>query len=250
MSTAVVAPPPAEPTPSKSFGARFIGVFISPDETFADVARKPDFIAPLIVAVIMTAAMAETMLAKIGTERIVRWQLEHSSRAASMTPEQINAAAQQAAKFVTIFAHASFLIVPIGMLVIAAIGLAVVNGIFGGQMSYKTAFSVTCYANLVAVIPAIMGIALILFGDPEHFNAQSPVPTNAGFFLDPATTSKPLLSLSSSFDIFTLWLIALLGIGYSEAVARKVKPLSVGLTLFGLWFVWVLAKMGLATLGS
>src|SRR5256885_3186589 len=37
---------PAEvPEPPKSFAARFAGVFFSPGATFADIARKPDWIA-------------------------------------------------------------------------------------------------------------------------------------------------------------------------------------------------------------
>src|SRR5205823_11743531 len=90
-------------------------------------------------------------------------------------------------------------------------------------------------------------IAMILFGDPEHFNAWSPVPSNARFFLGPET-SKPLMSLAGSFDIFTFWFMALLAIGFSEATHRKAKSLSLFWCFFGLWMVLVLIKMGFAML--
>ncbi len=45
---------------------RLVGVFLSPRESFADIVREPDFVAPLIAIVLSTVAVTETMLAKIG----------------------------------------------------------------------------------------------------------------------------------------------------------------------------------------
>ena len=247
--------PSITPTPvpagagSKSFLARVAGVFLSPGSTFADVVRKPDFIVPLIVAMLSGLVVAETMLAKIGMERIVRQQIEHSSRASSMSPEQMQQAVEQGARIGAIMAHASFIFVPIGILIIAATGLGIGNGVFGGQISFKTAFSVACYANLVGILGTLMAVPIILFGDPEHLNPQNPLPTNLGFLLNPTDTPKPLMSLAGSFDVLTLWMMALLGTGFAEAIGPKAKNLTVFFCFFGLWALWVLAKMGLAMLG-
>jgi hypothetical protein len=234
--------------PPKSFVARFAGVFFSPGATFADIARKPDWVAPLVVMVLASVAGTETMLWKIGMERIVRQQIEHSSRGATMTPEQVQQGVEQGARIGGIIAHvAGFLGVPVGSLIIAGIGMLVASAVFGSPMKFATAFSIACYAGLVNILSMLMALAMILYGDPEHFNPQSPVPSNAGFFLGPET-SKPLMSLASSFDIFTLWLMALLAIGFSAATNRKAKSLSLFWCFFGLWMVLVLIKM-VATLG-
>src|SRR5437016_3221869 len=76
MSAPGVATPTEYAEPPKSFLERFIGVFISPTETFADIGRKPDFVAPLVVGIVGAVAITETMLAKIGMGRIVRASLE------------------------------------------------------------------------------------------------------------------------------------------------------------------------------
>lgn len=246
MSSPAVATPVENAEPPKSFIERFIGVFISPGETFADIARKPDFIAPMIVGMVGAVAVTETMLAKIGMERIVRMSMEHSSRASSMTPEQMDQAVSQGAKFGAIFAHIAGVIgLPIFMVIIAALGLLFVNAIFGGQINFGKSLAVACYANLTGVLGGIMAIALILFGDPEHFNPQSPVPSNLGFFLSP-DTSKPLMVLASALDIFSIWFMILLGIGYSEASGKKVKALTIFLCFFGLRAILLCAQMGLA----
>jgi hypothetical protein len=236
--------------PPKSFLQRLVGVFVSPGATFADVARKPDFIVPLIVGILATLAVFETMLARIGAERLVRQSLEQSGRASNMSPEQLQQALEQGAKFTSIFMHLTGLLAaPIMLLVVAGLGLLIMNAIFGSRLKFKTAFSVTCYANLVSVLGAIIALVMILLADPEQFNAQNPMPTNPGFFFNPRETSKPLLSLLASLDVFTVWFMALLGIGFSEAVTHTVKPTTIFLCFAGLWAVWVLAKMGLAMLG-
>ena len=104
MGDAVVNP--AEPeVPAQSFPERLMGVFISPGETFEDVARKPGFWAPLITFVIGSVAVVETMLWKIGMERIVRMQLAQSSRASSMSPEDLDQAVPPGASYGAIIAH-------------------------------------------------------------------------------------------------------------------------------------------------
>lgn len=250
MDSSTAAGTPEAPA-SMSFPARFLGVYIEPRETFADIVRRPDILWPLAVTVISGVVFTETMLAKIGMERIIRNQLEQGGQAARMSPEQLEQAVSQGAGIAGIIAHVMGVVAaPIYLLIVAGIGLAILNSFFGAQLKFKTVFSVTCYSQLVGILGVLTGLAVILFGDVERFNAQNPMPTNIGFFLNPLETSKPLLALTSSFDIFTVWGLILLGIGLSEAVGRKVKAVSIFLIYFGLWSVWVLGKVGIAALTS
>jgi len=253
MSPLAMAPEAAENQPSKSFMERFIGVFISPGEAFADIARKPDFIVPLVVIVVLTLVGTELFLAKIGLEPIMRYALEHNSRTANLSADQMQQALATQLRIGTIFAHVGGLIQPpILCLIGALVGWVTVNNIFGGEIRFKTAFAIPCYANLISVVPAVMGILLVFFGDPDHFisNPSSPTPTSLGFFLNPEQTSKPLLSLAGSVDIFSLWYLALLGIGFSKASGKKAGTAATTACFIGIWLVWVLIKMGLATLGG
>jgi hypothetical protein len=91
---------------------------------------------------------------------------------------------------------------------------------------------------------------VILFGDAEQFNPQNFVPSNVGFFLNPHETSKPLYTIASSFDVFTVWFLILAALGLSIATARKVRTLPIFLTFLGMWLIWVLGKAGLSMLGG
>ena len=242
---------PAEPdAPALSFPERLMGIFISPGETLADVARKPGFWAPMITLMVGAVAVTETMLWKIGMERIVRMSIEQSSRASSMSPDQMDQAIRQGARIGGILAHITgFVIVPLYLLILAGLGILIVNLIFGAKMKFKTVFSLIGYANLVSLLGSLMALAVILFGDPDHYNSQNPVPANVGFFLNPTQVSKPLYALASSIDIFTIWMLILVAMGLSKGTEGKVKPMPVFLVYAGLWAIWILVKMGLSMLG-
>ena len=242
----VVAKPADADTPAQSFPQRLLGVFISPGETFEDVARKPGFWAPLITIVVGALAVIETMLWKIGLERIARMQLEQSGQASRMSPDQIDQGVRLAVRIGGITTHVfGILGPPIVLLIIAGLGLLILNPILGAQAKFKTVFSFVCYADLISLLGSLMAMAMILFGDPEQFNAENPVPSNVGFFLNPHEVSKPLYSLASSADILTIWLLILLGVGLSKATGGKVKPLPIFLLYVGIWLVWVLGRAGL-----
>jgi hypothetical protein len=251
MGDAAVKPADAE-TPALSFPQRLLGIFISPGETFADVARKPDFVPPLVLLVLLSVAGAEAFLHKIGMEPILKWALEHSSRTASMAPDQIQGLVEKMVPYYTWIARAAGVVWPVLVVLVAAVvGLVAVNSVFGGQITFKTAFSISCYAYAVNIIYDLIALTMTAFGDPEHFisNPQNPTPTSVGFFLNPLDTSKPLLALGGSLEIFTFWNMALLAVGLSVGPGRKAKAVPLFFTLFGLWVVMVLIKMGLATLG-
>jgi hypothetical protein len=249
---ASTATTPEEPTPpTKSFPERAVGIFVSPGSTFADIARRPDFIAPLITTIVAGLAVLEAMLGKIGMERMIRTSLEQSGQAARMSAEQLEQAVHGGAKIGTIIAHAAVLVAaPAALLIWAGLGLGILILILGAEAKFKAVFSVTCYANLVGVLGALLAVVVILFGDPEHLNPENPIPSNVAFFLNPLETSKALYSLASSADILWIWTMLLLAVGWSHASDRRVKPLPLFLVFVGVWMVWVLGKTGFVMLRS
>lgn len=232
---------------SQSFLERIIGVFTEPGKTFEDIARRPDFISPLILLILVSLAVTETMLSKIGMQRIIQASLLQSGQASQLTPEQINQAIARGAAIASVFAHLSALFgVPIFLAAVAGVGLLVLNGVFGIQASFKKVFSVACYADLPSVLGGMMAMAVMFFGDPDHFNPRSPSPSNLGFFLNPLETSRPVLALASSFDIFIVWFLILLAIGLSRVSNGAVKSRSIFFIYFGLWMILVVARVGFA----
>lgn len=237
--------------PSRTFLARLIGVFIDPGETFEDIVRKPDFISPLILLVLGSIAFSEAMLAKIGIGRIILQTLKANGRAAAMDPEQLNQAIQRGAQVGKIAVQASALLaVPFFMLIVAGFGLLVLNGVFGEKARFKEVFSVTCYADMPALVGLFMGIAVIFFGDPDAFIPSTPAPTSLGFFLNPFTTSHVVFALANSLDFIIVWFLVLLAMGLSRVSQKRVKFGSIFMIFLGAWFLVIIAKVGLAALAG
>jgi hypothetical protein len=251
--SSVVATTPGEPAPpAKSFLERFVGVFISPGETFADIARKPGFIAPVVTIAVATWALIDTMYWRLGLETVTRLSLQRSPFTSRMTPEQMDqAVANSAGHFARslVFADLSIIVVTIiFLLVLAGLGMVIVNAILGGDLRFKTVFSVASYANLVAVLGCVLGVPVILFGGTDNFDPSNPTPLNVAFFLNYKEIPKPLFSLAGSADIVTVWMVILLGLGMSKATGGKVKALPITLCYVGAWAVWIIGKVGLGLL--
>jgi hypothetical protein len=251
MSESMIAPPLPDELPEDSFLNRALGVFTAPAQAFESIVRRPDFLVPLIIAIVAAIAISETMVAKIGMERIVRQSIELSGRASRMSAEQMQQAVHQGATIGSIVARVGELIgAPIYLLIVAAVGLFIVNVMFGATTKFKVDFSVVCYAYLVGLVGSLLALVVILFGDAEQFNPQNFIPSNLGFFLNPRETSKPLYAIASSFDVFTIWFLILAALGLSTATAKKVRTVPIFATFVGLWAVWVLVKAGLSMVGG
>lgn len=238
-------------TPARPFLSRLIGVFIEPGETFEDIARKPDWIAPLIVLILVSFATVETMLMKIGASQIALHTIQRSGRAESMDMAQLNQIAARATAIMRIAMPAGAVLgVPIFLLIVAGFGLLVLDGFFDQHAKFKDVFSVTCYANLPSIVGAAMAIAVVLFGNANAFNPQSPAPTNPGFFMNSPTASRAVFALASSLDIIIFWFMVLLAIGLARVAQKKVKTATIFLTLLGAWVLVVFAKVGFALIFS
>lgn len=243
------APDAQEAVPSKPFLSRLVGIFIEPGETFEDIARKPDILAPLIFLVLVTLSVTETMLAKIGMSRIILSSLTQSGQASRLSSEQLQQAIQRGAAIGGIVVQISAaLSIPFFMLLVAGFGILVLNGFFGAQAKFKEIFSATCYAYMPSILGAVMAVAVMFFGDADHFNVKTPAPTNLAFFMNPLTTSPAVYSIASSLDIIIFWFMILLAIGLSRVSRNKVKSSTVFMTFFGAWIIVVLVRVGFAML--
>lgn len=233
--------------PARSFASRLLGVFIEPGETFEDIARKPDWISPLVVLVLVSFATVETMLMKIGAGQIALQSIQQSGRAENLDPAQLGQVAQRSAGILRIAMPAFALVgVPIFLLVVAGFGLLALNGFFGRHARFKEVFSVTCFANLPAILGGLMAIAVVLFGDADAFNVKNPAPDNLGFFMNPLTSSHALYALATSLNFIIFWFMALLAIGLSRVVQKEVKAGTIFMVYLGAWVLVVAAKVGSA----
>ena len=129
----------------------------------------------------------------------------------------------------------------------AGVFLFMFRTLLGAELSFRQVFAIVCYSWVPLLFGSVMALAVMLLKNPEEFDLQYPTLTNIGAFLEPASTPKWLLSLGTSIDVFTLWVLALLATGLSVA-SRKISWSTSFTTVLGTWVVYVLVKMGWAAM--
>ena len=240
--------PEEEPQPQGlGEGSRLTGVFFEPAKTFADVAARPGFWAPLILVIVVSLVYMALFGQHVGWERMIRHQTETSSRAAQSSPEQREAGIQMGLKIAPIAAYGGVLLgVPLGTLIWAAVLLGIVKGMMSVPLRLKQVFAILCYSSLPSVIMVLLAIAVMFMKPPEDFNLQNPLVFNPGAFMDPTTSSKFFYSVATSLDLFRLWTLVLIAIGLKAAGGKQLSMGGAMTAVFLPWAIWTLGAAALA----
>lgn len=238
------------PQPPLSETARLVNTFVSPGQTFADIRRNQSWWVPWILLSVMSLAFVAALSQKVGFEQITRNEMAKSARAAAqmekLSPEQRDRAVALQTKITAYFSYASPLLSLIGFAIIAGVLMATFNFGAGAEITFKQSMAVVVYAYLPSLISSLLGIVSLFVGvDPEGFNIRNPVATNPAYFMDP-TQHKFLYGAVSAVDVFALWIVVLLAIGYASV--SKLKRSTTIAVVLGWYLVIKLAGAGWAAI--
>ena len=229
-------PPPEGPAaePGSSSFDRMAGVIMSPAETFESVARRPDWVTPLLV-ILSIALLAGILIAtRVDFRSLARESMEMNPRTAEIPADRVESMVGFTATTMRISTYLNPILQAIALLLVASV-LQISFRLFGGDTTFKQAFSVTLYSWIPRVIKGLIGL-VVLFSksDLGIFDLQNPVMSNLGFLSDPK--SNPLLyAVLSSVDLFAIWSVVLLTIGFS--VASRLSRGKSAAIVFGWWIV-------------
>ncbi len=238
MGTSVV-PAPAE-SEGLSAVQRIINVFFAPSKTFSDLNRNNSWWPAWLLLSVFALIFIFSMQQKVGFEQITRNEIAASPKAVAqmdkLPPEAREQRIQVSVGFTKWISYAF----PITSLIVAVICAAVLMATFnfglGTEIKFGTALAVLLYAWVPGILKSLLAaISLFAGADPEGFNVRNPAATNIGFFLS-RTDHPALYSLASSIDIFNIWYIILLGIGFS--CVSKVKRGTATSVVTG-WYVLI-----------
>jgi len=238
------AGPAALDSPEVGSLGRIPGAILSPGSTFASIARRPSWIAPLLLWTIASVVATAVVIPRVDWERMTRQTLERQHR--TMPEDQLPAMVERTKKFSSIVFWLSGFAGPalIGLLVAVVFWGAFKA--FGWDMTFPQSFGATTHAFLPNVLGALLLIPILIKRetiDPQGIGDL--LRSNLGFLVE-RDSAKVVHSILQSIDVFSIWSMILLIIGFAAA-AKISKKASTGLVV-GLWFVWVLIKAGFAAL--
>ena len=242
------APTEINQGPLLSQPARIINTFVDPVKTFTDLNRGSAWLLAFLLSVIISygfvAAVAMKVTFEQANENEMKLSPKQMERIEQMPPADRDRAMQMG---VTITKWVSYLYpiaAFIGIALTALILMAVFNFGMGGSVTFGKAIAVVVYAQLVLAIKGLL-VAISLFAgkDPENFTFSNPLASNLGYFID-VNAHPALYRFGSSMDIFMIWYVVLLGIGFA-CVSGKVKRGTGIMVVTGLWLAWVLGATAL-----
>jgi hypothetical protein len=240
VTPAVAAPP--QDKPSNSF-SRIVGVLFSPGQTFQEIARKPDFVVPAVIIVLVVFATVFATVPRIDFEGTYREAFE----AKGMPSAQMESGIRMASAFAKGSMYfAPFLV--LGGLAVAALIYFLGARILGGAATYAQLFSVVLYGFMPNVIKALIKIPIVLTKHNLRLQESETVVRSSLAFLTSFKDHPVLWAFLNRFDLFSIWSLVLITIGLAAA-ARFSKAKAAGVVIVA-WLLMTLFSVGGAAMGA
>lgn len=248
MATTPVPAPEAQASISP-FG-RVIGVFFSPGKTFEDIVRKPSWLPPMALELVLAIAVCFCLNQRMNWREYVGQQIEKSPRAAQMSADQKQQQIETSAKYAPVFTY----VFGVGGQIIVVLGTALVMwgafSLLGGvSTNFGTSFGITAHAFLTGLISSPLFILILYLKPFGTVDLENPLATNLAAIL-PDESAKWLLALCKSVDIFVIWLLILLAIGFAAVNPKKLKGSKPYMIAFSVYAVFVVLRVGWAFIFS
>jgi Yip1 domain len=226
---------PEEPSgPGLSEPSRLINTFFAPRKTFTDLKRNPSWWVPWAISAVLCVIYAIVVVPRIDIQRFLQAQIDRSPsaqrRMEQLPPEQRQQVMTMQAKGTKV----TFYVFGVAMLV--------------AEVPFGRSMAIVFYSffpwNLATIL---LMISILVSSDPNTIDLTNPMPTNPAFFMDP-TGNKFLYGIARNLDIFRLWAVALLGLGFSAASSNRKPSVSTGITT--MFVIFALLTLITAAWGS
>src|ERR1700719_3330894 len=249
-TTASMPAPEAQSQPAMSPIGRIIGVFFSPKATFEDIVRKPSWVLPVVLLTLFSIAVSFAINQRINWREFMSQQIEKSPQASSMSAEQKEQRIEGGAKFSPPFTYVIGFLGPIvGILCVALVMWGAYNLLSGANTDFRTSFAITAHAFMTGLLSSLLFILVLYLKPYGTVDLENPVATNLAALLQDDST-KWLVALLKSIDVFTFWTLIFLAIGFAATNPKKLRGSKAFTIAFSVWAAYVVCRVGVAFIFS
>jgi hypothetical protein len=207
----------------KSLIARFVGVIVSPAETFRSVVAHPHWLGMLVLVCVGMAALVGGYLStRVGQQA---WLDAATTNPFSgpVSAEQ-HAAMEKVAPYAGYIAIAQMLLMtPLVLLAASGILFAVFNAALGGAATFKQLFSVVVHSSAVSLVGQLYTMPI------NYARGTLSSATNLGVLLPMVDETSFFGRLAGMVDLFLLWWLLVLAIGLGVLYRRRTQPIALSL---------------------
>lgn len=230
---------PAPAVPDKSVVARFVGVLVSPKETFQAVAAHPRWLVMGLIVILLTAIptlwFQNTPVGRQATlDETVRRTEAFLGPLSDQAYEGLRKGIMEPSPArLAVSAVSMFVVFPIIWAAMAGIAMGIFGVFMGGSGSFKQTLSAVVHSNVVGVVGALVITPV------NYFRESMSSATNLAVLLPFLPEGSFLARLFGMVDLFTVWWFAVLAIGLG--VVFKKKTSTVAMVVFGIYAVIAIA---------
>jgi hypothetical protein len=218
--------PAAGSTPApKNLLARFIGILLSPRETYQAVAASPKVLGMLLTVALLTAVFAALpMTTDAGKQAALDQQIQSMKSLGFQVNDQMYEQMEKgASRLPYTTGIGAFIFIPIVSAIFAGILFAIFNAALGGEASYKQVLSVYVHSGVIGVVSAAVS------GVTNYFSGHAGSVANLGALLPMLGEKSFGANLLGTVDIFIIWSVIVLAIGLGVLYKRRTQPIAISL---------------------
>jgi hypothetical protein len=216
--------------------AQLFKILWAPRKTLEEISRRPRIIAPLVLLTIfagLETAIVFTMLDP-GELRLQEFQRGGYADQISESDKVIHAEAARnnrgfAAAVTAV--RSMLIVVMVAGLFFACLGL-------GRGVSFRSFLAVTAFAFIPGIFHSAATVTTVLTAAPTLETLQRAGTISPILFLDSSTMSRVIYLALGMVDAVSIWILALLIIGYGFILRDRVTPALRIFVVVGFYCVW------------
>ncbi len=239
-------PQTVEPDEPQGIGvASLWGVLLAPERTFRALAARPAWLPAMLLLVVTALGLSLAVTPKLDMKQVMREAIEE--KGADITEAQLERQVEMADKFKWIGTASQVVLQPAVYLLMAVIFLVLFR-LLGSEIDFRQSLSVSVHGMMPFVIATLLTIPVVLSRASlslKDVQSARYLHSNLAAFA-PESTGKPMMALLASADLFSIWTIVLLAIGFR--VVGKLSRAAAAGTVIALWALVVAGKVALASL--
>ncbi len=234
--------PAQTPQPRLGSGARLLAMFTTPAKVFEDIRIRPSWILVLVAMILLSIGAQIVVRHHLDLEGSIIENMERMGQ--DVSEAQLDRIVARAEKWSVAGFLVTIVVTPLLMILLAGIFLVSLRTT-GGDTDFRTTFSTMLHAFWPpGLVSSIVTMAVISrMGMVSQQALRHAVKSNLAAFL-PQTAPKWQAALAGSLDIFSIWVVVLLVLGFS--ITARISKGRAAVAVLVPWAVYVAGKVVLA----
>ncbi len=221
----------------------------SPAEAMYAISKRPRVVAPLLLISLFSATATIVMFYRLNAGEMQIRSIERTGRVLTIEDREVIRENSRSTRTLAIGFLSAFL----GPILLVSIVTVIYFGIFtilGREAPFKAFLAVTSFAFLPLLLRQLAGIVRALVSPETSLLPDEIGSISAALLLDPNRVSPTIYVAAGLVDVVTVWILALLVIGFRFLVRRSVGGVWVTIVVLAPFLAYAGLRLALAAMNG